>query len=80
MCRDITRQDDAFRDARLKMIPRAAAGSFIVRHTIGSTPALIGKKLTVRYFRGASADGERSYFEADVDLASSSVAGAARTF
>ncbi|GLD95906.1 hypothetical protein PINS_up004584 [Pythium insidiosum] len=59
---------DDFRNERFKLIPCIVEGSFIVRQAVGSTPAIIGKKLRQPYYRG------RQYFELDVDIASSAVA------
>ncbi len=57
-----------FRNERFKLIPNIVEGPFIVRKAVGNTPALLGKKLTQRYFRGAH------YIETDVDVSSSVVA------
>lgn len=59
---------DDFRDERFKLIPCIVEGSFIVRQAVGSTPAIIGKKLRQPYFSG------KQYFELDVDIGSSAVA------
>lgn len=59
---------DEFRDERFKLIPCIVEGSFIVRQAVGSTPAIIGKKLRQPYYRG------KQYFELDVDIGSSAVA------
>lgn len=60
--------DDSYRDERFKLIPCIVQGPFIVRQAVGSTPALIGKKLRQPYHRG------KQYFELDVDICSSMVA------
>ncbi len=57
-----------FRNERFKLIPNIVEGPFIVKKAVGNTPALLGKKLTQRYFRGAH------YVETDVDVSSSVVA------
>lgn len=57
-----------FRNERFKLIPCIVEGSFIVRQAVGSTPAIIGKKLRQPCFRG------KRYFELDVDIGSSAVA------
>lgn len=62
--------DQKFRDERLKLIPCVAEGSWIVRKGVGSTPAILGKKLAMAYYSGAN------YFEVDVDVGVSSMAGA----
>ncbi|DBA00270.1 TPA: hypothetical protein N0F65_007914 [Lagenidium giganteum] len=59
---------DEFRNERFKLIPCIVEGSFIVRQAVGSTPAIIGKKLRQPYYRG------KHYFELDVDISSSAVA------
>ena len=60
--------DDEFRDARYKLIPRIVDGPWIIRKSVGTKPALIGKKLKQRYFQGPN------YLEVDIDLGSSMVA------
>jgi hypothetical protein len=57
-----------FRNERFKLIPCIVEGSFIVRQAVGSTPAIIGKKLRQPCFR------TKHYFELDVDIGSSAVA------
>lgn len=59
---------DKFRNERFKLIPLIRSGPWLVRNAVPNKPALIGNKLTNRYFRG---DG---YCELDIDIASSSVA------
>ncbi|KAH9261630.1 hypothetical protein BASA81_000286 [Batrachochytrium salamandrivorans] len=60
---------DAERDNRFKFIPRMVKGNFVVKSAMGQTPTLIGNKLVTTYHSGAN------YFEVDVDVGSSSVAG-----
>jgi len=60
---------DAFRDSRFKFIPRVVRGSYIVKSAVGQTPALLGNKLVCSYHKG------EGYFEIDVDVGSSNVAG-----
>lgn len=38
-----------YRNARLKLIPRATAGPWVVKKAVGATPALLGTKLPVAY-------------------------------
>ena len=64
----MTNDDDRCRDERFKLIPCIVEGPFIVRQAVGSTPTLIGKKLSQIYYKG---DG---YYEVDIDIASSAVA------
>ena len=59
---------DAFRDKTFKLIPQIVEGNFIVRKAVGSTPAIMGKKLKQSYV-----STERS-FEVVLDCGSSPVA------
>ena len=59
---------DEFRDKTFKLIPKIIDGNFIVRKAVGSTPAIIGKKLEQSYVRTSR------YFELILDIGSSSVA------
>lgn len=34
-----------------KLIPKVTKGSWVIRNAVGSTPVLLGKKLTTKYFR-----------------------------
>ena len=43
--------DDELRDCRFKLCPRIVEGPFVVRHGVPNKPAILGKKLTQRYFR-----------------------------
>lgn len=62
---------DDFRDCRLKIIPRIAAGPWIVRKGVGCVPAILGKKVKQRYYR----DVTKNYIEVVADVSSSMVAG-----
>ena len=62
--------DDEYRDARLKIIPNVVEGGWVVKRGVGNKPAIIGKKITQTYHAGAN------WFEIDVDIGSSRVAGA----
>ncbi|CAN0218256.1 unnamed protein product, partial [Laminaria digitata] len=53
---------------RFKLIPSIVSGPFIVRKAVGNKPALLGRKLSQRYFRGSG------YVETDVDVGSSIIA------
>jgi len=66
---DFIEGTDAFRDSRFKFIPRVVKGSYVVKSAVGQTPAILGNKLVCTYHKG---DG---YFEIDVDVGSSNVAG-----
>jgi len=59
---------DEFRDKTFKMIPQIVQGNFIVRKAVGSTPAIMGKKLRQLYVKGDR------FFEVILDCGSSSVA------
>jgi hypothetical protein len=59
---------DEFRDRTFKLIPQIVHGNFIVRKAVGSTPAIMGKKLRQFYVKT-----ERS-FEIVLDCGSSQVA------
>jgi len=61
-------ESDEFRDETFKMIPQIIQGNFIVRKAVGSTPAIMGKKLRQLYVKT-----NRS-FEVILDCGSSSVA------
>lgn len=60
--------DDGYRDLRFKLIPKIVEGNWVVRKSVGSTPAILGTKLKQTYHRGTN------YFELDINIASSSVA------
>jgi len=60
--------DDDFRDERFKLIPRIVEGPFVVRTTVPSKPALLGKKIKQRYYRTPH------YLELDMDIGSSIIA------
>jgi hypothetical protein len=66
--RDDGPEADKVRNAKFKLIPQISRGSWIIKQSVGTTPVLLGTKLTTKYFRGAN------YFEADVDIGASSVA------
>ena len=59
---------DEFRDKTFKLIPQIVEGNFIVRKAVGSTPAIMGKKLRQMYSR------TDRYLELILDCASSQVA------
>lgn len=48
------------RCGRFKLIPSIVEGPFIVKKAVGNKPALLGRKLRQRYFRGPN------YVETDV--------------
>lgn len=59
---------DKFRDRTFKLIPQIVQGNFLVRKAVGSTPAIMGKKLKQIYVR------TKRSFEIIIDCGSSSVA------
>jgi len=59
---------DDFRDRTFKLIPQIVQGNFIVRKAVGSTPAIMGKKLRQLYVRSDR------FFEVILDCGSSPVA------
>ena len=61
--------DDGFRNGRLKIIPNVVEGPWIAKKACGSTPAIIGKKLTTTY----SEDPAR-FLEVNIDVFSSTAA------
>ncbi|XP_074569308.1 protein ENHANCED DISEASE RESISTANCE 2-like [Curcuma longa] len=63
--------DDAFRNARFKIVNRIVKGPWIVKRAVGNHAAcLLGKALSCNYHRG------ENYLEIDVDIGSSSIANA----
>ncbi|XP_042395022.1 protein ENHANCED DISEASE RESISTANCE 2-like isoform X2 [Zingiber officinale] len=63
--------DDAFRNARFKIVNRIVKGPWIVKAAVGNYAAcLLGKALTCNYHRG------ENYLEIDVDIGSSAIAHA----
>lgn len=44
-------EDDSFRDAHFKLIPRCVEGNFVVKKAVGGKPAILGKKLPQKYIR-----------------------------
>jgi len=63
--------DDAFRNQRVKIVPHLAVGAWLVQRAIGSKPAILGTKITTTYH----ADERGRWFEIDVDVHSSTMAG-----
>jgi len=61
----------ANRDTRFKMIPRVVEGTWVVQKGVGTTPAILGTKMTQTYYENK----EKNYFEIDVDVGSSKVGG-----
>jgi hypothetical protein len=61
-------EHNEFRKNRLKIIPNLFEGPFLIRHSLGNTPAILSRKITTAYFWGDR------YLELDIDVASSTVA------
>ena len=59
--------DDTFRDSTFKLIPCVVEGNFMVRKAVGSTPAIMGKKIKQTYFQ------DERFFEVMIDTGSSAV-------
>lgn len=69
LCREFfNRDDDEYRNARLKVIPSVVNGPWLIHQGVGTTPTLLGHKINQSYHRG------NQYFEVDCDIGSSSVA------
>jgi hypothetical protein len=66
---DFVNGTDEFRQSRFKFIPSVSKGPYLVKSMVGSTPAILGNKLTQTYHKG------EGYFEVCVDVASSSIGG-----
>ena len=64
-------ESDEFRDKTFKLIPQIVEGNFMVRRAVGSTPAIMGKKLRQLYVKD---EENRRFFEIVLDCCSSSVA------
>lgn len=59
---------ESFHNKRFKLIPQITGGPWVVKTAVGSTPAILGQKVTQRYYRGLN------YIETDVHVGSSVVA------
>ncbi len=59
---DFIEGTNEYRDNRFKLIPRVVKGAWILKKAVGTTPAILGKKLTQQYFPGPH------YFELDVNV------------
>lgn len=60
--------DDAYRNARFKLIPRVSKGPWLIKQSVGNRPCLLGQVLKIQYVRG------KNYLELDVDVGSSVIA------
>jgi len=61
---------DKYRDKRFKFIPRIVEGHWMLQKAVGTTPAILGTKVTQKYYYNK----ELNYFEVDCDVGSSTVA------
>lgn len=75
--------DQAYRDARLKLLPVVVNGPWVVRKAVGngSSPAVLGKAIPLEYYRSKQEPSSPSsqtgqYLEVDVVITSSRVAKA----
>ena len=68
MLKNFIEGDDAYRNARFKIIPGLPEGNFIVRAAVGNKPAILGTKINCRYIPGDN------WFEVEVDVNSSTIA------
>jgi len=57
-----------YRNERFKLIPSITLGPWVVKAAVGATPALLGRKVVQRYFRG------EDYLEIDIHVGSSIIA------
>jgi hypothetical protein len=57
--------DSEWNSGRIKFIPNVVEAPYIVRKVVGNAPAIIGRKLSQRYYYGPR------YMEVDIDVGSS---------
>jgi len=71
--RDFIMGNDAFKNSKLKIIPRVVEGNVIVRKLVGK-PVIIGSKLPVAYLYEPEdpVNGMSEFLEVDLDIGSSS--------
>lgn len=60
-----------YQDLHFKLIPRVVEGNFVVKRTVGQTPAILGTKLAQKGYY----DAKQNVFELEVNVNSSLVAG-----
>jgi len=58
---------EEFRHQKFKLIPTVVDGNYFVKTAVGNRPAIVGMKLTQKYFWSV----EKNYFEVDIDVSSS---------
>jgi len=66
--------DDAYKNARFKLIPNIAVGPWVVQRSVGTKPLIVGGALKVVYHSNPN------YFEVDIDIGSSTVANSVVRF
>merc|ERR1712063_216100 len=49
---DFIHGDDEYRHGRFKLVPAVATGPWVVKKTVGNTPAIMDKKLEQTYYTG----------------------------
>uniref|UniRef100_A0A7R9WXB0 Protein ENHANCED DISEASE RESISTANCE 2 C-terminal domain-containing protein n=1 Tax=Craspedostauros australis TaxID=1486917 RepID=A0A7R9WXB0_9STRA len=65
--------DDAYKNERLKLIPYVAEGPWIVRQMVTGKPAIIGKKLPIKYsYMPGTGASQAGFLVADLDIGNSS--------
>mmetsp|Transcript_6312 Transcript_6312/g.13904 ORF Transcript_6312/g.13904 Transcript_6312/m.13904 type:complete len:915 (+) Transcript_6312:68-2812(+) len=60
--------DDQTRNLMLKLIPHIAAGSWMIKQSVGTTPVILGKALKTTYHV------TKQYIEIDIDVSANNVA------
>jgi hypothetical protein len=53
---------DKLRNQKFKLIPNIPKGSWLIRQSVGTTPVLLGQKLTTNYYRCGLAPWISSFF------------------
>jgi len=66
---DFVEGSDEYRSSVFKLIPRVTQGAYVVRKTVGETPALLARKTKMVFYV------TKDYVECDCDLGTSAVAG-----
>lgn len=62
--------DTEYRNSRLKLVPFVVeGGNWLVSKTVGNRPAIIGKKITTRYYCSAA----QNYMEINIDVSGSTI-------
>jgi hypothetical protein len=58
---------DKKRNAKFKLIPNIAKGSWIIQQSVGTTPVILGQKLTTKYFRCAACRRRAAHWPVPLD-------------